>query len=234
MTISIEQVVTGFVTKKGTHVSAAYRENTSDWNTLSSCLDHDEYGFAEREWTGTALDVGAHIGGATLALLVDNPGLRMIAVEALPANVALLRENLARNGVADRCEVIEGAADCGIEPVTVAYGVTDSPFAAAHQFIGGNVYGDAGPKGERVTAQPISLTAIVAEYGPLDLAKIDCEGCEWSFLDDIAVAEVAEFRGEYHPTQGHTAADLRALLERTHAVTLDDATNFGPFRAVRL
>lgn len=223
-----------FVTPNDHAVSALYRSDTSDWNTISACLHDDEYGLAERSWEGVAIDVGAHVGGATMALLADNPGLRVVAIEALPQNVALLRSNLERNGFLDRVEVIEGAANCGTEPVTIAYGTNvGTRFVREHRFIGGGIWQDGGPGGERVSSQPVSLSSIVARYGPISLVKIDCEGCEWSFLDDPAIALVSEIRGEYHPREGNGPAELRALLEATHDVTLDDAEVFGPFRAVR-
>lgn len=219
-----------FATRKGHSVQAGIRPETTDENSVRSCLVEDEYGLAERTWTGTAIDVGAHVGGVTLALLADNPSLHVVVVEALPANVEVIRANLFRNGFEGRATVIEGAASCGSEPVEVAYGASDTDFAHLHRFIGGAVWQDSGPT---VTVPAVSLTTLVERYGPISLVKIDCEGCEWSFLDDPAVSEVEEFRGEYHPRNGNGPARLRAMLEPTHVVTLDDAEPFGPFRAVR-
>lgn len=220
-----------FTTPRGRAVTVECREGTTDWNTANACITADEYGLADRLWAGVALDVGAHIGGATLALLADNPDLFVVAIEALPDNVALLRANVAANGFEGRCRIYEGAADSGNEPVTVAYGTMDGEFEAAHRYIGGAVW--QGPAGLKVTVPPVSLTAVVADVGPLCLVKIDCEGCEWSFLADPAVASVEELRGEYHPRAGRGPAQVRELLEPTHVVTLDDAEPFGLFRAVR-
>ncbi len=215
-------------TKAGTRVLAEARDDTTDPNSLLACIREDEYGLSDHPWSGVAFDIGAHVGGVTLALLADNPDLRVVAVEALPENREVVRQSLALNGWENRAVVPNGAAACGTDPVTVAYGLTDTEFAMHHRFIGGLT-----ALGEQVTQDPISLSSLVAEHGAPSLVKIDCEGCEWSFLDDPAVASVAEFRGEYHPTEGHTPADLRRLLEPTHVVTLDDAVLFGPFSAVR-
>ena len=58
----------------------------------------------------TFLDVGAHVGYMTLlGARAVGPTGRVIAVEAAPANAALLRANLAANGITN-VEVIEAAA----------------------------------------------------------------------------------------------------------------------------
>lgn len=230
-----------FTTKRGNTVTAECRPNTTDAMTLEACIIHDEYGLADRSWEGFALDVGAHIGGAAMSLLADNPGLVVIAIEALPDNAAILRRNLERNfGPAEvRWKVLNAAAACQSDPakdgegrMTVAYGAGGSEFEEAHRFIGGAVWQDSGPKGPKAIVPGVSLSNVVVGNGFLSLVKIDCEGCEWSFLDDPAVQSVGEFRGEYHPRDGHGPARIRELLEPTHRVTLDDSVPFGPFRAV--
>jgi FkbM family methyltransferase len=65
---------------------------------------------------GAAVDVGANIGYMTLvAAQAVGPTGSVVAVEPHPDNLALLRENLMRNGVADRVQVVGAAAwdSCG-------------------------------------------------------------------------------------------------------------------------
>lgn len=95
----------------------------------------DEYHLPEG-LAGWALDIGAHIGAVTVPLLIDNPGLRVVAIEAVPANVELLRQNLELNGVADRCIVMPGAAWHGKGTVNVEFGYTGSETATTHAYIG--------------------------------------------------------------------------------------------------
>jgi FkbM family methyltransferase len=221
-----------FRTRNGMMVRALVRDETTDWNTVAACVNEDEYGLSERSWSGVALDIGAHIGGATLALLADNPELRVVAVEALPANAELLRENVALNGFDDRVTIHGAAASCYSRPTLVAYGATDNESDRWHRFIGGNVWRN-GPRGEQVEVPGVTLEQIVAEVGEIAVMKIDCEGCEWDFLASPALASVVEIRGEGHPTAGHTLSDIRGMLEATHDVTFDEAQTWGPFRAVR-
>lgn len=55
-----------------------------------------------------AIDFGAGIGGAGLALAWRVPGLRVTLVEIDPALAALARENADRNGMGERVQVIAG------------------------------------------------------------------------------------------------------------------------------
>ena len=220
------------LTPHGHTARFSVRPDTTDAMTVNACCTEDEYGLGGQPWSGVALDVGAHIGGVTVMLGLDQPDLRVVAVEALPENVEVLTRNVAANGLAERVTVVGGAATNASESVAIAYGTEADPFERMHRFIGGALWQDT-PAARTVACPPISLSAIVAEYGPLALLKIDCEGCEWSFLDDPAVGEVAVIVGEYHPRAGYGPGRLRELLEATHVVDCDDALAFGPFRAVR-
>jgi len=223
--------VTEIRTPNGRSAFFSCRDDTTDLNTIVACVVQDEYGLGEHAWSGTALDVGAHIGGVSIMLALDNPSMKVVAVEALPENVNLLEMNALRNGVADRVIVHQAAASSSTWPSIVAYGAEDTDFARQHRFIGNGDWQEV-PEARRLKLPSLSLSALVEKHGPFSLLKIDCEGCEWSFLDDPAIAEVQEIRGEYHPREGNRPKELRALLE-THNVKLDDSVAFGPFRAVR-
>lgn len=66
---------------------------------------------------GTFVDVGAHIGTATLAALAWHGFDTAVCIEPDPANAAQLRHNLATNGHTNRATVIEAAASDGSERV---------------------------------------------------------------------------------------------------------------------
>lgn len=53
-------------------------------------------------------DIGANVGVYSLALTVDAPDRRLIAVEPTPRTCAQLRANVDCNGLGDRIEIIEG------------------------------------------------------------------------------------------------------------------------------
>lgn len=208
-----------FRTPNGGSASMSYREDTSDWNTLNACMTEDEYGFKGRRITGTAVDIGAHLGGVSVGWAQDNPDARIIAVEAVPQNAELLRSNVDRN-VSGRVTVIENAAG-GSEPVEMRFGYRGSESAEHHAWIGNSSLAYDSEVIEHDTfvyEHPVTLSALVAEYGPISLLKIDCEGGEYAFLADAAVNDVALVVGEWHPVRGKTIGDVIALLPN-HTVT---------------
>jgi FkbM family methyltransferase len=118
-----------------------------------------------------ALDVGAHVGLHTLRLsrAVGASG-RVIAIEASPVNVALLRRHLEWNGC-DNVTVIEaavGATDGEIEFAFRESATDPGGFANSLAY-------DIG--GARVKAALRSLDSICQDLAP-DFIKIDIEGAE--------------------------------------------------------
>ena len=216
-----------FRTPRGAPASLQYRLDTNDWNTLNASMTEDEYQLRDLPTlTGWALDIGGYLGSVAIALAVDNPGLRVLCVEPVPDNALLIRANIAANGLGDRVSLLEAAmAAPDVAETTVRYRYTGSALADHHAFVGNiSLIEGTGatdiPHDETIVAC-LSIGAIADRYGidRLALVKIDCEGCEWSALTDPAVALVDRFVGEWHPTGGHTQADLTTLLSPSHDVT---------------
>jgi len=211
-----------WATPGGHRAVMRYRPDTSDWNTLTSCMSPvDEYRLP-RALAGWALDVGAHIGGVSVPLLLDNPDMSLVAIEGLPENVELLVANLERNGVGGRAVVINALAGDG-GPGRLFYGPESH-----HEFIG-NV--DIAEHGRAADLEGVTLRGAMLRRGPAQdepfvWAKIDCEGCEYGFLASPALASVRRIVGEVH----HGIAPLRAILAATHEVTGD--ADLGAFEAV--
>lgn len=213
-----------FSTPNSRPVEFYVRAGTSDWNTCNAITSiGDEYHIPEG-LSGWALDVGAHIGACAVALLVDNPDLHVVAAEALPENVDLIRQNLELNGVADRCVVVQAAAGDGL-PVRIGYGSVTDP-TGIHEYIG-NAY--APPTSRFVEAVGFTLPDALryTDGEGFAWAKLDCESCEHPFLASGGLEQVGAIEGEVH----RDLAGLRAILEPTHVVT-DDGKDFGMFKAV--
>lgn len=214
-----------FQTPNGAWVALDCRDDTSDWNTCNAITAvGDEYGIP-RGLAGWALDVGAHIGAWTVTMLVDNPELHVVAIEALPENVELIERNLERNGVRERAVVLNAGASDRAAPVEVRYSTDEH-----HRFIG-----SAGGAGVALSVPGVTLSDVfrIVEAGgasTIAMMKIDCEGCEYPFLASPDIGRVERIVGEMHFGNQR----IRALLDPTHELLfpeLDRNPDFGPFEA---
>lgn len=226
--------LTRFTTPGGHSCAFALRPDTSDYNTVASVMQpHDEYALP-RNLSGVAVDAGAHIGSVTVALALDNPALHVVAIEPVPDNVALLRENVERAGIGERVDIIHGAVGSG--PVTVWYGYKGNEIAEHHAWIGNSslAYDNSGVlEHDEVRFDGVTIHDLVSRFGPIAFLKIDTEGGEWSFLEDAWVRFVREIVGEWHPVRGHKQLDMLDLLADTHDVRLSGpVAGPGGFRAV--
>lgn len=222
------------------------RNGTTDANAVYA-LATDEYRLVGRELSGWAIDIGAHIGTVALTLARFNPNLHVLAVEAVPENSDLLEQNIARAKLDDRVTSLRAyAAKPGTVTGTCHYGyrhrVEESEgYVAAHRFIGGTWRNFAEPEFS-VEMPTVSLDSLMTTYDIDDLAflKIDCEGCEWAFLDtDLSRVRtvVGEYHGGYSGTddyQPHPQDRIIELLEPTHDITFwSDEPVVGLFEALR-
>ena len=218
-------------TPNGRLYSMEVRPGTSDWNTVNACAGaNDEYDIPEGV-TGWALDVGAHIGAWAVPFAIDNPGVSVLCVEALPENVEVLKRNIARNELTGRVWVALGAAGDG-SVVEIFY-----PADEQHRFIG-NADHPGAPTASTGPRESLTLEAlhVMAASLPGDTTasrfsymKIDCEACEYPVFAGGADL-VGTIVGEHH--RGIEGI-VRALID-THDVSLMGGTEaFGQFRAVR-
>jgi FkbM family methyltransferase len=214
------------------------RDGTSDLATVGASNRLwgnlvDEYQIPEG-LTGWGLDVGAHIGSVTVPLLLDNPDLRVVAIEAIPDNVELLSENLNLNGVYDRCTILSGAAWPGAGNIDVEYGYTGSEVAETHAYIGSVTPWLDAPGDKQVVSVPrYSLTDVLKLTDGQGFAwvKSDCEGCEHLFFRGAGLRKLGTIVGEWHQRDG-TPEDFAKRLSKTHDVIWSQGIGGGPFRAV--
>jgi FkbM family methyltransferase len=230
--------VAEFRTPRGRPALMTIRDGTNDWNTLNACMTEDEYGLRSFNGNGWALDIGGYLGGVGIGLALDNPGLRVLIVEPVPDNIRLIKDNIARNGVGDRVELIEGAIGDG-GPVEVWHGYQGTVTAEHHRFVGNSslAYDHGGELQHDTTTYTSMTLGELLSFAPpdhnFDLVKIDCEGGEWAFLDDPTVDSCDIILGEAHAVRGHRGDDIIELLSATHDVTISgDGAGTCEFRAV--
>ena len=217
-----------FKTRDGTSDLATVGATNRLWGNLVNEY-HLPYGLS-----GWALDVGAHIGSVTVPLLLDNPDLRVVAIEAVPPNVELLSENLNLNGVYDRCTIVNAAAWKGTGTVEVEFGYSGSEVAETHAFIGSiTPWMDAPGEKQSATVPIITLAQALAITGGEGFVwvKIDCEGAEHFFLKGAGLKKLGLIEGEWHERDG-TPESFAKQLSKTHLVDWQQGIGGGPFRAV--
>ena len=127
------------------------------------------------------LDVGASIGES--AVLFAFGGARM--VEPHPVSYSILLENLRLNGVS-------GA----VTAVNVAVGDRDDDVHIKERPPGSTYRFEAGSTGPIVAVRTLDM--LTELYGPFDLVKMDCVGCEYGAIGGASLRGVRELMIEFH------------------------------------
>lgn len=212
------ETIAEFPTPNGNRIKMYCRDGTSDRAIAETIILGNEYRIPTH-YEGVGVDIGAHIGAWTLAAIADNPGLAVIAIEAVYENVLLMQRSVHLNGWANRIKVLYRAASSSNRPVPIRYAFTGDTYREDNRFVGNLDRGE----GEVQMVQGIRLTRLARLIGePIRIMKIDCEGCEWRFLRSEAVGRIVEIVGEYHDSEPD---NIEAMLSPTHHVSIQ--TNLG-------
>lgn len=152
---------------------------------------------AKRGRPGVWVDVGAHIGNHSI-FFAALPGVRTISVEPAPALLPILRENLARNGVAAGI-VVAGAMVSTSSTDGVGYLPGPPDNTGMGRVVDGLPW--------RVPATTLDLVCEQHLAGnPLALVKVDVEGLE----TDVLRGGLASIR-RHRPVLAVECADAAAL-----------------------
>lgn len=182
--------------------------------------EYEWMGIRPDEPRGLVVDGGAHVG--TFTATVAGAAERVIAVEAHPVTAAILRRNLAHNGL-DNVETIEAAL--WPEHGTVS-------FEAEGQSSSATVI-DAGESS--IEVDTVTLGDLVADHGPIDLLKLDIEGAEHRLLQDTPDAVFADIHamvGELHLWAAEDGTEA-AFVERLKALGYEVEVRQLPIHHVR-
>lgn len=215
------------LTPRGRPAVLHYRDDTSDLAVLGSHFAGvvgsplvDEYGLADLHLSGRFVDVGAHIGAVTVAILLDNPDATAICIEPIPENAELVRANLAANGLDGRAQVLQGAV--GTNAITY-----DFSSDRTNRYIGNLTVSPKRQPAKRIRVRMVTPS----EFLPAEAVKFDCEGGEWAVIADPALLRVRTVFGEFHGQPGQPG--ILAAFGKTHKVTFDRIGGAaGNFRAV--
>ena len=194
-----------YKTRRGIECPMFHREGTSDWNTLMSALEQDEYHLNDYGLKpgDIAVDIGSHIGGVTV--LLATLGLRVYSIEALPENASLQKKNLSLNKKQEQVLILNKAISGSSGGKTrLYYGDVNEEQGKHHEFIGTSVeFKHFFGKGRYVEVAKISIDEIFKKYGisHCRLLKIDVEGAEWEALagvSDEILGRIDILLGEWH------------------------------------
>jgi len=159
------------------------------------------------------IDIGANVGYFSLfaAHRFDNP--RIIAVEPIPANFALLEKHRDINPSV-RLTCLQAAVGSGRGTMTLSFNESDSFTTSA------TVFTEYHPEDTMIEVPCLSIPDLLTDYGLLrcDLLKMDCEGAEYDILYTCpreVFAHIAQMALEVHqgPHEGENIDALDAYLQ---------------------
>jgi len=165
----------------------------------------------------TVLDIGANLGYyAIMEMRLIGPHGRLVAIEPSPANVELLKKNLALNGYGD-VKVISGAVSdtAGTREFFLAHQTNLNTFHATGT-------GLTHLSGKTVDVRTYTVPELAKKHGRPDLIRMDVEGHEIEvfngMLDAIGRGELAPMIiFETHLSRYDTTHDMETPLRKLFA-----------------
>jgi FkbM family methyltransferase len=191
-------------------VDLTYRLNRGDIWTVREVWMEDVYRPPFNVAPRTIVDLGGNIGLTAVWFAHRYPDATLLAVEPVPANAALLRKNLAANGIAAKVvEAAIGPSDC------------QTRFLTARESTVGRV--DAAGEPVRQVSMATVLEAVPG--GKIDLLKVDIEGAEQALFesDDGWLERVGAMIVEFHPELVDYEALVRHVESRGFAYVPSDS-----------
>lgn len=154
------------------------------------------------------IDIGASIGDFALLAAGQGKRTRVIAVEPMPATVALLEQNIRQNNFSGQITVIAGA----VAGTTGTQMLHTSDSALSHTLVAGVHRGSSG-----VPIQCFSLADVMEQHqiSQCDILKMDCEGAEYDILYNTApetLKKIKELRFEYHTLPNASTHPIHQLV----------------------
>ena len=189
-----------FTAPNGVKRTFWFRDDTNDESCIIACFEQDYYKILSMGLKAgdVAIDLGAHIGGVTF-LLTAIPGVKVIAVECIPENVALLKKNQAEQNT--EVKIYDKAIWQVLnEEIPIYYGNESTESGRVHKFVGNqNKDKDA----QFYSVKTITLKQILEEnnISECKLLKLDVEGAEQNLFNTMFWKDLSRFEiitGEYH------------------------------------
>ena len=193
-----------------------YRPNTLDKMVLWEQWGAKDYQTVTAKEGDVVIELGGHIGTSTLnySHLVGATGM-VYAIEALPANYAILKRNIERNGITN--VKAYNLAIVG-DPATTHITLNANPWnSGGHSIFEMSVDAEA-----KFDCPAMTLDAFVEREGiaRIDILQMDIEGAEFDILlncDRELLASIREILFEYHDAYAKPRTH-RELLDLLHGI----------------
>ena len=157
-----------------------FRDRRATEETLAEVFGGDDYVFRSERAEPYIIDGGANIGISVLYFRQRHPTSRIVAFEPDPVSLAVLRHNIAANGI-EGVTVIDAAlgADDGEGLLWGDHAVPDSR--------GFSLLPEWGRQGDGASGHPVRTVSLRSWLDqPCDFLKLDIEGAEYDVLASIA------------------------------------------------
>jgi FkbM family methyltransferase len=189
---------------------------------LVEVLIDDCYGLRRLKQADRILDIGGNVGLFSVAARIAHPSATIHAYEPNPRLWEYLRHQAAEAGFTAFPEAVGGSQGL----VSMEYRESGDE---------GSIHSRTQLDEQGSVVQVPFELAVERMGGVIDLAKVDCEGAEWSFLDSPAWSEVARVAMEYHLWSDHTHREARDALRRLGFRIIRDrpADHYGILWGVR-
>ena len=178
---------------------------------LEKCYQPNPDFVPRKDWT--VVDLGANMGFYTLQAAYADNSARVIAVEPIPAYVCILKENISRNSMNHRVQVIEAAVTSRGQsqvPMTIWFSASGEPMVWT-------VVPQDAKRVQTIHVPGITL-AEVFERGRIDrcdLLKVDIEGAEYDIFEAVSERlwkRIHRIVMETHQTKNRNKNELVKLL----------------------
>ncbi len=186
-----------------------YRPGTSDQDLIYDILlktgKKEEYWLPDDIKAEVILDIGANIGIASTYLATRFPKARIFSFEPVPANFAILKENMAQFK--------------NVRALPVALGRDDGSFElfasdSESNFGGFSFYGSGSNITQKVRVEVRAAGSMMQELelDHADVIKIDTEGAEYDILTSLDKNFLSRVKWIYGELHGNRDFELLAYL----------------------
>ncbi len=184
-------------------------ENSEEFNELKrEVWSHHAYYLEDLEEVNRVVDLGAHIGLATLYFAQIYPTAEIVSYEPDPENYSLLVKNVAENGLNNRVKCINAA----VAPKSGTLKL-QAPIYLDEWRSGVGII----PKGWRSVLHTKEMEVEAVGIGEIldvgaDLIKMDIEGMEYEVVTHGRWDRVTSLVMEVHPRDGKRIGEIEKYL----------------------